>query len=60
MKHGLHPTIANKKLYTPTYPNTKTTSFQNQILRRYLGFTRTTPTHYVHALSGFLQPKQIS
>lgn len=69
-KSGIHPAKAinlSKSLifskteyaissmaHRPMYINKKLTSFQNQLLRKYLGLVPSTPNHVVYALAGML------
>lgn len=46
--------------HMPQYLNKKLTSFQNQMLRRSLGLTPSTPIHNIYALAVMLPPEQRS
>lgn len=74
VKHGVQPAKAvnltkalvfskteyaiSSMAHMPTYLNKKITAFQNQILRRNLGLTPSTPNHIVCALAGILPTEQ--
>lgn len=76
IKQGLLPNIAinlaksivfskteyciSSMAHMPTYLNRKLTSFQNQMLRRSLGLTPSTPVHAIYALALMLPPEQRS
>ncbi|XP_058986606.1 uncharacterized protein LOC131806491 [Musca domestica] len=75
-KHGLLPNISinlakslvfskteyciSSMAHMPVYLNKKLTTFQNQLLRRNLGLTPSTPTHTIYALALMLPPEQRS
>lgn len=75
-KHGMLPNISinlakslvfskteyciSSMAHMPAYLNKKLTTFQNQLLRRNLGLTPSTPTHTIYALALMLPPEQRS
>lgn len=76
VKGGLHPKISvnlsrsllfskfeysiSSMAHMPNYINTKLTTCQNQILRKNLGLTPSTPVHIIYALAVVLPPEQRS
>ncbi|XP_058985851.1 uncharacterized protein LOC131806001 [Musca domestica] len=76
LKHGLLPNISinlakslvfskteyciSSMAHMPTYLNKKLTTFQNQMLRRSLGLTPSTPVQAIYALAVMLPPEQRS